>query len=60
MAVRNIRRNANSDIKDLFKAKDISEDEEHRAQDKIQKITDSFIAEIDKHLAAKEKELMEV
>jgi ribosome recycling factor len=60
VAIRNIRRDANADIKDLLKGKEISEDDEHRAQDGIQKLTDSFIAEIDKILDNKEKELMEI
>ena len=60
VAVRNIRRDANADIKDLLKEKEIGEDDEHRAQDGIQKLTDSFIAEIDNILDNKEKELMEV
>lgn len=60
VAVRNIRRDANNDIKELAKAKEIGEDEEHRGQENIQKLTDEIITEIDNHLAAKEKELMEV
>lgn len=60
VALRNIRRDANSDIKDLLKEKEISEDEERKAQDDIQKLTDKFIAKIEQQLAAKEKELMEV
>ena len=60
VAIRNIRRDANSDFKDLLKEKEISEDDEHRAQDAIQKITDKFIADIDKVLKDKEVELMEV
>jgi len=60
VAVRNIRRDANSTVKDLLKEKEISEDEDRRTEDNIQKLTDSYIAEIDEHLAAKEKELMEV
>ncbi|MMZ62847.1 Ribosome-recycling factor [compost metagenome] len=59
VAVRNIRRDANDDIKKLEKT-DISEDESRRHQDAIQKATDKFIAEVDKVLAAKEKEIMEV
>lgn len=59
VAVRNIRRDANDDIKKLEKS-DISEDESRRHQDDIQKSTDKHIAEIDKVLAAKEKEIMEV
>ena len=60
IAVRNVRRDANSDIKELLKAKDISEDDERRAQDSIQKLTDQFVAEIDQMLTAKEAELMEI
>jgi len=60
VAVRNIRRDANNDIKELLKAKEIGEDEEHRAEDAIQKLTDNHIAEIDKILADKEKELLEI
>jgi len=59
VAIRNIRRDANDDIKKLEKT-DISEDESRRHQDDIQKSTDRFIAEVDKILAAKEKEIMEV
>ncbi len=59
VAIRNIRRDANDDIKKLEKT-DISEDESRRHQDDIQKATDRFIAEVDKILAAKEKEIMEV
>ena len=60
VAVRNIRRDANGDLKDLLKEKEISEDEEHKAGDDIQKITDRFIADIDKCLVAKEADLMEI
>lgn len=60
VAVRNIRKDVNGDLKDLLKEKAISEDEERRALDDVQKITDRFIAEIDQHLAAKEKDLMEI
>ncbi|WEK56159.1 MAG: ribosome recycling factor [Candidatus Cohnella colombiensis] len=59
VAIRNIRRDANDDIKKLEKA-DISEDESRRHQDEMQKITDRFVAEVDKILLAKEKEIMEV
>lgn len=58
VAIRNIRRDANSTLKDLLKEKEISEDEDRKAQDDIQKITDKYIAEIDVILAEKEKELM--
>ena len=60
VAVRNIRRDANSDIKELLKEKEITEDDDRRAQDEIQKITDDAIKQIDEHLATKEAELMEV
>jgi len=60
VAVRNIRRDANADLKALQKDKEISEDDERRAADEIQKITDSFVKKIDEVLAEKEKELMEV
>ncbi|GIP56513.1 ribosome recycling factor [Paenibacillus sp. FSL W8-0186] len=59
VAIRNIRRDANDDIKKLEKT-EISEDESRRHQEDIQKSTDKFIAEVDKVLAAKEKEIMEV
>lgn len=59
VAIRNIRRDANDDVKKLEKST-ISEDESRRHQDDIQKSTDKYIAEIDKVLAAKEKEIMEV
>ncbi|ACX66381.1 ribosome recycling factor [Paenibacillus lautus] len=59
VAIRNIRRDANDDIKKLEKT-DISEDESRRHQEDIQKATDKFIAEVDKVLVAKEKEIMEV
>ncbi|MWC26534.1 ribosome recycling factor [Paenibacillus sp. MMS18-CY102] len=59
IAVRNIRRDANDDIKKLEKDA-ISEDESRRHQDDIQKTTDRFVSEVDKVLAAKEKEIMEV
>lgn len=60
VAVRNVRRDANSDIKALLKEKEISEDEEHGAEEAIQKLTDRYIAEIDKLLEAKEHDLMQV
>jgi len=59
VAIRNIRRDANDDVKKLEKT-DISEDESRRHQDDIQKTTDKFIAEVEKVLSAKEKEIMEV
>jgi ribosome recycling factor len=60
VAVRNLRRDANHHLKDLLKKKEVSEDDERRAQEEIQKLTDKFIAEIDKLLAAKETDLMAV
>ncbi len=58
VAVRNIRRDANNHLKDLLKKKEVAEDEERRAQDDIQKLTDRSIAEIDKALEVKEADLM--
>ena len=60
VAIRNIRRDANSDFKELLKEKEISEDEEHKAQDDIQKLTDAHVAAVDKVLETKESELMEI
>ena len=60
IAVRNIRRDAISDIKDLLKEKMIGEDDEHRGEDEIQVITDKHVGEIDQILDVKEKELMEI
>ena len=60
VAIRNVRRDANNDLKSLLKDKDISEDEERQGEDEIQKITDRFVAEIDKTLTAKEEDLMQV
>ena len=60
VAIRNIRRDANSDLKDMVKEKMISEDEEHRAEDEVQKITDEFIARIEVMVSEKEKELLEI
>ena len=60
VAIRNIRRDANNDFKELLKEKEISEDDERRAQDEIQKLTDRFVQEADKLLAGKEAELMEI
>lgn len=59
VAIRNIRRDANSDFKELLKDKEITEDEERRAQDDIQKLTDKYIADVDALLQTKEKDLME-
>lgn len=60
VAIRNVRRDANNDIKELLKDKEITEDDEHRAQDEVQKITDEAVKKVDALLAAKEEELMEV
>lgn len=60
VSVRNIRRDVLTDVKDLLKSKDITEDEERKAQDDVQKITDSFIAKIDAQLADKETDLMAI
>jgi ribosome recycling factor len=60
VAVRNIRRDANEHLKKLLKDKSVSEDDERRAQDDVQKYTDRFVAEIDKALQAKEADLMAV
>jgi ribosome recycling factor len=60
VAIRNIRRDANSDLKELLKEKEISEDQEHKAQDEVQKITDEFIGKVDKVVEVKEAELMEI
>ena len=60
IAVRNIRRDAMHDVKELLKEKMIGEDEERRAETEIQAITDKYIAEIDEVLAVKEAELMEI
>ena len=60
VAVRNIRRDAIHDIKELLKEKMIGEDDEHRAEEEIQAITDRHVADIDKVLAEKESELMEI
>jgi ribosome recycling factor len=60
VSVRNLRRDANQHLKDALKAKEVSEDDERRAQDDVQKLTDRHIAEIDRMLAEKEKDLMAV
>ena len=60
VAVRNIRRDANSDVKELLKEKEITEDEERAAEEQIQKITDKYVKQIDEALKAKEQDLMEV
>ncbi|TNF90103.1 MAG: ribosome recycling factor [Gammaproteobacteria bacterium] len=60
VAVRNIRRDANNDLKSLAKDKDISEDDEHRGQDLVQQVTNQSTDEIESLLQTKEKELMEI
>lgn len=60
VSIRNIRRDANTQLKDLVKNKSISEDDERRAMDVIQKLTDKYIAEVDAMLVQKEKDLMEI
>jgi len=60
VAIRNIRRDALGDIKDLLKEKMIGEDDEHRAHDEVQAITDKYVAEIDQVLATKEADLLEI
>lgn len=60
IAVRNIRRDANNHLKDLLKQKKVAEDDERRAQDDVQKLTDRYIGEIDKALTAKEADLIAV
>jgi ribosome recycling factor len=60
VALRNVRRDANDALKKLIKDKEISEDDERRAQDDIQKLTDKYVAEVDKMLQVKETELLAV
>lgn len=60
IAIRNVRRDANNTLKEALKKKEIAEDEERRTQDDIQKLTDRFVQEVDKALAAKETDLMAV
>ncbi|MFZ9528529.1 MAG: ribosome recycling factor [Burkholderiales bacterium] len=60
VAVRNIRRDANTHLKDLLKKKEVAEDDERRAQDEVQKLTDRSIAEIDKLLEVKEADLLAI
>ena len=59
VSIRNVRRDALTDIKELLKEREITEDEERKAHDEIQKLTDRFVAEVDTVLAAKEKEIMD-
>ncbi|MGX5173394.1 ribosome recycling factor [Aliikangiella sp. IMCC44653] len=60
VAIRNIRRDANSTLKELEKEKEISEDEERRGEDDVQKLTDAHVKRVDELAAEKEKELMEI
>jgi len=60
VAVRNTRRDAITHLKDMLKKKEVSEDDERRAQDEVQKLTDRYVAEIDKVVAEKEKEVLTV
>lgn len=60
IAIRNIRRDANEHLKKLLKDKAVSEDDERRAQDEVQKLTDKFVAEVDKIMTEKEKEILTV
>ncbi|SMB25686.1 ribosome recycling factor [Sterolibacterium denitrificans] len=60
VAVRNLRRDANNQLKDALKKKEISEDDERRIQDEIQKLTDRHVVEIDKLVADKEKDLLAI
>jgi ribosome recycling factor len=60
VSVRNVRRDANQSVKDLLKEKKVSEDDVRRSETQVQKLTDEYIAEVDKTLASKESELMEI
>lgn len=60
VAIRNIRRDANSDFKELLKNKEVSKDEEHKAIDNIQRITDKHIKSVEEKLSAKENSLLEI
>ena len=60
VAIRNLRRDANTSLEHLCKDKEISEDEERRAKDDVQKLTDRYISEVDKVVAEKDKEIMTV
>ena len=60
VAIRNVRRDAIQHLKDLLKKKEVAEDDERRAQDEIQKLTDRYVADIDKMLQAKESDLMAI
>ena len=60
VAIRNLRRDANATLKDLLKKKECSEDEERKAQDEVQKLTDKYVADVDKQFAQKETDLMAI
>lgn len=60
VAIRNVRRDAINSFKDLVKEKEISEDEERRAQDQVQKLTDKYVGKVEERLSEKEKDLMEI
>lgn len=60
VAIRNIRRDANAQLKDLLKNKEISEDDQRRAEERIQKLTDKFIASVDAAFGVKEKDLLSI
>ena len=60
VSIRNVRRDVITDLKELLKEKLVSQDEERRGEEEIQKLTDRFVGEIDQHLAAKEKEILQV
>jgi ribosome recycling factor len=60
VAIRNIRRDANHDLKELLKEKEISEDDDRKAQEDIQQITNKYVAEVDTVIGEKETELMEI
>ena len=60
VAIRNIRRDANGSIKDLVKDKSISEDDQRRAEERIQKLTDKYISSVDSHYSAKETDLLSI
>ncbi|MCC5812383.1 MAG: ribosome recycling factor [Ectothiorhodospiraceae bacterium] len=60
VAIRNVRRDANNDLKSLTKEKEISEDEQRRAEEQVQKLTDHYVGEIEALLERKEQELMEI
>ncbi len=60
VAIRNIRRDVLSDVKSLLKDKEITEDDDHQAQDDVQKLTDKYVKQVDEAVAVKEKDLMEI